>query len=210
MAKRARPRTNTERGRASRLRSKARRQVLTPAEARWLAAYDRAVRAAKRSRTERRAKRATRKGAKAPRLPGALALARGIAQGLSEWTGDPSPDIEADWQRRPRQGKPGSATATAEIDPFLIPAAESGLDADFESDMPRLPLLRAALAAVRVLVRVEEEDGSSFERWLGIAALQSDRDNLAADIAKNTDELVERYRGTEILGWGSYVTRVKQ
>lgn len=180
MAKRRveRAASNTERGRASTLRSRLDAGARIGARDReWLEQYDADRRRFARERAERKPKRPPSARVEAERI------ARWVADYITE--GDFADVIEVDsaWVRKPARGRGGIARAEATWgDEPVIPTR------DVERAWWLVVNHSDRVANVRVLVRV----GDRPPVWTSLTALTSRWDNIPADMLRALDELETR------------------
>ena len=173
----ARARSNTERGKASRLRARGRTEPLSAKDARWLQRYRSAVFKAKRIRSVRAARQRSRSPAEDA---GALATA------IAEWLGQDSVLQETE---------AGSLSGGAAVE------ARLGEPADLEeqplSGVPDLaPHLTGGHAmTVRVELLVSESKRApGGSRWATILAYTDDPDVAGLDLAVALQEAYDAYR----------------
>lgn len=199
MASRPKPRSNTERGRAAKLRARLRaRGRLSRAERAWLAAYERETSRRSKSRSKAKAARA-----KKPRHRSARADAIRFVLALAKWSGGAVDDVEARWIRDPKPGRPGSGEARVEVADVL-----GGDPRDFyrileSRGLPRTPSNPANRAA-NIRVRVESDEMGDI--WLSLAALSKDWDQLIADAMNKLARILEKYQADAIIAWSVYVS----
>ena len=199
-----RKRTNTERGRAAKLRAKQRaRGRLTAAERRWLAAYGRATTAHKARKTSA----PTAKKRKPRRRAGAKRDALQILTAWGDWAGGMSAPVVS-WHsgREPRRGRPGSAVAVADVEMHIPAATDVDAFADLQDElgMPTMPPESGRGASVKLKIKTEMTGRKPM--WVSLGNLSSRWQEMTDDAIAKLFEMITRYYATDILAISIYVT----
>lgn len=201
---RRKPKSNTERGRASRLRSRrAAGVVLSARDASFLRQYDRSV---VKARAARRKSAAAKRRRERRGPPGsARTAAESLVAALARWMPGPEhgADIDSRWARPPKPGRPGVAVARAEVHATEIGGIDPSSPEAMEIEAPEFPESYGRRANVRARIVTE---GESVGSWISLGALSANWQNLAIDVRNKFLDYVRSYDIHTLEAWDSYVT----
>lgn len=185
LRKRNRPRTPSERRRASEIRSRLRDGVFVPKrDVRWLESYERAKERYREWRAKLPAwKRPTPKSRRSEMS--ARKRAEQLAGLVGAWLGGPGTARESHWVRPPKPNRPGSAVATSTADWNASLGPPGAL---------RLPKQDGRSINIRALVRHYDDSGDGWDTWITLSNLTRDWANAAADAEFNVGLLARNER----------------